>query len=284
MSANNYHITPDGPAVCEAKERTCIYGKQVGKKHYESMEEAQTAFSETMGGSFSSLVQDRETAHDPKTSSTRLSKLSKHKDLKVQRAVVLHPKVTGKILQSMSENPNVMIRADIANNTKTPLETLQKLQEDNDILVASRAVRNPSASSEMVNRAALSSDPVLKLAASKNPSGHLSETSVEALLKTRNYDILANIIDNEKVSEENKVKAVIEPRLATQTLKREDASYDAIERSWYVQLDSREEINPEPYVKHANTPDFVLDEIALDETYKEEIRTQASQRLANKIK
>lgn len=257
MANKKYHVTPNGPKPCKAKIEECKY-KNDG--HSSNIQEVQEIFENRMNAT-ARLIDSMEVLDNPKTPSKKLDKLADHSDVRVRAGVARHNNTTSQTLEKLSKDQDSTVRAEVAFNKNADEATIEKLSEDKDLFVVSRAIRNPSASSEVLNNAALSDDRVLQLSASKNDNGRMSEVVLDKLVNTRDNNVLYNLVENPQVPEVYKVKSIISPMIAEQTINRADASPEAIERAWFVQLDDKTLPSFDKFMNHPNTPEFIRNDI-----------------------
>lgn len=257
MANKKYHVTPDGPRPCKAEKEKCKYNEH---DHSTNFQEVQELFEKRMDSTVR-FIDNMEILNNPKTSSKKLTKLANHFDVRVKAGVAKHENTDPVILNELSNDSDSEVRAEVALNKNSNEETVEKLSKDKDLFVVSRAIRNPSATAEVINKAAFSDDMVLQMSAAKNNNGKISPEALEKLLNTRDQNVLHSLVNNSEVPEKVKIDCVITPMIAEQTVNRNDASSEAIERAWFVQLDDKTLPNFEKFLEHPNTPEFIRQDI-----------------------
>lgn len=275
-SKRKYHITPDGPRVCDATVRDCKYGG--AEDHSTSLLEMKVKYEQKMEITIN-LAEALRDAEDETVSIARLRKLSRHKDLRVRRSVSENPRVSTSILDSLASDKNEMLRSEIASNPKTSTKALEELSKDEDLLVSHKAVANPNIDKETLNRAAMSGHLFKQVAAASNSSGKLSQTSMETLLNTRDTSVCAALYKNPTVPQTFKDKAVIHPVVAKLAINDENSSSDALQRAWFISLDAGKTPESRKLLNHKNTPQVVLKHMSEFEHYDENTRKAALQKV-----
>ena len=122
-------------------------------------------------------------ARHPKTSPSRLKKLSKHRSTTIRLYVASNFNCPASALERLSTDSYRLIVLNVAGHKNTSAKTLQKLASQNDIAIRFEVARNRSALFSILEKLSKDSSKLVRQTAFKNKNNY-------RLQKLLNFDII----------------------------------------------------------------------------------------------
>lgn len=278
---NKFHMTPNGPRRCTASKRPCIYAADGADATYGNLKEATAAYESNSGNAFSkgskdSFIKEAGTT----TRRGRLLLLASHNNADVRITVAANSKMSSKIAESLIDDSDSAVRAELAMNPSVSESQLARLAEDSDGLVRVSVLSNEKVSPEIVESVVVNGGLSEALAASESVSGRLSDKTYESLLKSRDVQVCAYLVQGVGTPVSVVESSIIAPRVGLLALDRDDLSGAGLERAWDVVGDGGFEPPVQRFIDHPNVSAGLLEGIAGDDSFGADVRESARLRLS----